>query len=199
VSIISGPNTAISALKSSVIGNCFRIVSDGFPFMKKKIDRLKVRELYDKGKQVTEIANKLGVSKGAISKVLKQMGLAVAKVAVIEAPKYEKKQDAATEHLLFLADKARKELEWIERTVPPKNDADYRAWQDQKLKFAAEMRKLITAMADIGYKLYQAKETSEILQIILEEIGHESQDCQKRIYARIRGKRDIRFPVDLNC
>ena len=75
-----------------------------------------------------------------------------AKAAVEAAPKYVERKDAATEHLLFLADKAKAELEWIEQSVPPKTDADYREWQDQKLKFAAEMRKLISAMADIGYK-----------------------------------------------
>ena len=40
---------------------------------------------------------------------------------------------------------------------------DYRAWQDQKLKFAAEMRKLISAISDIGYRLFQVDETTEIL------------------------------------
>lgn len=166
--------------------------------MKQKIDRLKVKELHDKGMQVTEIANKLGVTKGAISKILKAMGVAIAKTTVVKARKYEKKQDAATDHLLFLANKARQELEWIEEEVPPKTDADYRAWQDQKLKFAAEMRKLISAIADIGYKLFQNKETSEVLRIIDEEIGNESKECQRRIRERLRQRRDVRFPMHLH-
>jgi hypothetical protein len=162
------------------------------------IDRLEVKELFDKGNGVTEIANKLGCVKGTISKILKEMGLRVATAAVAAAPKYEKKKDVATEHLLFLADKAKKELEWIEKEVKPKTDADYREWQDQKLKFAAEMRKLISAIADIGYKLFQVSEISEILRIIDEEIGNESEECQQRIRDRLQSRRDIRFPVDLD-
>ncbi|MFC1891860.1 hypothetical protein ACFLZT_05650, partial [Thermodesulfobacteriota bacterium] len=86
----------------------------------------------------------------------------------------------------------------IEKEVPPKTDADYRDWQNQKLKFAAEMRKLISGMADISYKLYQANEISEILRIIDEEIGCESEECQKRIRDRLQSRQNIRFPADLN-
>lgn len=162
------------------------------------IDYAKVRELRDSGWKLQQIAEELGSTKGAISKVLKKMGKEVAKAAVTAAPKYHRKKDAATEHLLFLADKARSELEWIENTVPPKADSDYRQWQDQKLKFGAEMRKLISAMADIGYKLFQAEEISEILAIMDEEIGRENVECQKRIRERILQRRSLRFPNTQN-
>ena len=165
---------------------------------KQTIDRQEVRELYDKGLGVVQIADKLGISKGSVSKILKQMGIQVTRVAIEAAPKYVSKQETATDHLLYLTNKARAELEWIETSVPPKNEPDYRAWQDQKLKFAAEMRKLISAMADIGYKLFQANEVNEILKIIDEEIGNESIECQSRIRQRLQRRRDIRFPVEFD-
>ena len=164
----------------------------------KTIDRIKVKNLYDKGLKVTEIANELGCGKGTISKIIKKMELAVAKAAVPEAPKYVEKKDEATEHLMFLANKARGELEWIEKSVPPKTDSEYREWQNQKLKFAAEMRKLLSAVADIGYKLFQANEVAEIVRIINEEIGNESKECQYRIRERLERRRDIRFPSIVN-
>jgi IS30 family transposase len=163
-----------------------------------KIDYVKVKELHDSGMKGIDIAKKFGVTKGTISKALKKMGHESAKAAVVAAPKYEKRRDAATKHLLYLADKAKIELDWIEKTVPPINDADYREWQNQKLKFAAEMRKLISAMADIGYKLFQVEEVNEVIRIIDEEIGHESESCQKRIRERIQQRRNIRFPSAIN-
>ena len=159
-----------------------------------KIDRIKVKELHDKDIKPVDIANKLGCTKSCVSKILKEMGLEVTKAAVSKAPKYEQRRDAATKHLLYLADKARAEIDWIEKTVPPKNDEDYREWQNQKLKFAAELRKLISAMADIGYKLFQVEEVNEVIRIIDEEIGRESGECQKRIRERIQRRRNIRFP-----
>ena len=165
---------------------------------KKIIDRLKVKGLFDEGKRVVDIASELACTKGCVSKILREMNLEVTKAAVSKAPKYEQRKDAATEHLLYLADKARTELDWIEDTVPPKNDSEYRQWQDQKLKFAAEMRKLISAMADIGYKLFQASEMLAILKIIDEEIGNESPECQRRIREKLQHRRNIRFPVDFD-
>lgn len=165
-----------------------------------KTDISKLKRLHSKGMTVTAIARELGVDKSTVSKQLKKLNLAVATIATQGkvAAKFVEKNDAATEHLLFLADKARSELEWIEETVPPENTGEYRAWQDQKLKFAAEMRKLINAMADIGYKLFHTNEVKEILSIMDEEIGRESKECQKRIHDRIARRRAIRFPFVCN-
>ena len=165
---------------------------------KQLINRLVVRELYDTGESVTGIAKQLGCGKGSVSKILKSMGINVVKAAIGAAPMYVERKDLATEHLAYLVSKARGELEWIEESVPPKTDADYRAWQDQKLKFAAEMRKLIGAIADIGYKLFQATEVAETLRIIDEEIGNESEECQQRIRERLKLRRDIRFPTEFD-
>jgi DNA primase len=159
-----------------------------------KLDYLKIRELSDEGVSVTKIAEQMNTTRGAISKVLKKMGRQVTAAAVEAAPKHHDNKNAATEHLFFLCDKARNELEWIEDTVEPSTTEDYRAWQDQKLKFAAEMRKLITAISDIGYRLFMAEEVAEILQIFDEELGLESPECQKRVRERIERRRAIRFP-----
>lgn len=163
-----------------------------------RIDRAVVKEMYDEGAGPTAIAKELGCSKGWISKLLKEMGLEVLKASVAHAPKYADRRDAAAEHLMELARRAKYELDWIEESVPPSTDAEYRDWQNQKLKFAAEMRKLISTMADIGYKLFQASEVAEVIKIIDEEIGHESPGCQQRIRERLQARRDLRFPVQLD-
>jgi DNA-binding transcriptional regulator GbsR (MarR family) len=166
--------------------------------VKQKTDISKLRNLHEKGLGVTEMAKQLGVSKGTASKQLKKLNLTVVKQRVQGAKKIADKKEEVTDHLMFLADKAKSELDWIEKTVPPKDDADYREWQNQKLKFAAEMRKLISAVTDIGYKLFQTSELIEILRIIDEEIGNESEECQQRIRDRLKSRRDIRFPLNLN-
>ena len=160
----------------------------------RSIDRLRVRELHDQGKSVSDIAKEMGCGKGAISKILKTMGLCIVKSAAEEAPRYVEKKNIALENLNYLMDKAKQELEWIEDTVPSKNDAEYRAWQDQKLKFCAELRKLIAAIGDIGFKLFHAQSMSEVIEEILDEIAEESPDCRRRILARIDRRRKMRCP-----
>jgi predicted transcriptional regulator len=49
---------------------------------RQSIDRLKVRELHDKGLNTVEIAKECGATKSAISKVLRQMGREVTTAAV---------------------------------------------------------------------------------------------------------------------
>jgi len=41
----------------------------------KTIDRIKVKELFDEGNKVVEIASELGCGKGTISKILKELAL----------------------------------------------------------------------------------------------------------------------------
>ena len=165
---------------------------------KQVISRIKVRELYDGGESVTEIAAELGCGKGTVSKILKEMNINILKAAMVEAPKYVAAKDSATETLSYLINKAKDELEWIERSVVPKTDAEYRCWEDQKLKFGGEMRKLISTVADIGYRLFQLNEIAEILREIDEEIGNESPECQARIRKRLERRRNIRFPVEFD-
>jgi len=169
-----------------------------------KTDIAKLKALHKEGMGVTDMARELGVNKGTVSRQLKKLGLAVAAVTVRRtaenaartqaAEEHYKEESAAIQHLLFLADKARNELEWIERTVPPEATREYREWMAAKLSWAAEMRKLIDAMSDAGYRLFHSREMKEILGIILDEIGNESRECQRRIYQRIERRRNIKFP-----
>jgi predicted transcriptional regulator len=159
-----------------------------------RLDYLKIQEMADEGITLSKIADAMHTTRGAVSKVLKKMGRQVAAAAVEAAPKHHDNKNAATEHLFYLCNRAKSELEWIEAEVVPAKTEDYRAWQDQKLKFAAEMRKLISAISDIGYRLFMSEEVSEILQIFDEELGLESPECQKRVRERIERRRAIRFP-----
>ena len=161
------------------------------------IDKLLVKDLCNQGFGVVEIARKLEVTKGAISRILKKLDIEVSKHIVKDVKKYIDKQDVISHNLQYLADKAKSELAFIDLEVPKENSPDYRLWQDQKLKFQAEMRKLINSLVDIQYKFFQVKEVKDIIAMILEEIGFESPECQRRIFDRLERKRNIRLPIDL--
>lgn len=165
---------------------------------KARVDRLTVWEMQDKGIKDVDIAKQLQTSKGTISKIRREREGEVTTAAVQAAPVYVEKQDTATNHLLFLVEKMKGELDWLEKKVPRKKDPEYRAWQAQKIAFSGEVRKLITALGDIGYKLFQANEVAEIFRIIDEEIGYESPECQARIRERIQRRRNLRFPGGTN-
>lgn len=162
----------------------------------RQIDRDKVLELNDRGFGCSAIARELGCSKGSVSKILKALGVEVVKANVQVATRYVEKKNTAADHLEHLANKLRDELDWIEETVPPDNTKEYRDWQDQKIKFAAEMRKLIRSMGDIAAKIFQAQHVEEVLAIVIEEVGVESPAARRRIVERLKTQRDIQFTLE---
>ena len=163
---------------------------------KPRINRTELKDLLDQGKNQAEAARIFGVSEAAVSKAVRRFNLAVAQdVATKHAQQLVTKRESAMDQLMSLIDRCEGELQWIESTVPPANDAGYITWQDQKIKHTAEIRKLIGLMADIRTKLYHNEKVERVLLTILEEIRNESQECQKRIAVRLR-QSDIHLKLD---
>lgn len=154
---------------------------------KPKIDRIQLNEYLNEGKTQAEVSRILGVSGAAICKAVRRFNLTVAKdVATKQAEELEGKKRTAMDRLMSLVGKCEKELEWIEQSHPPSENADYQTWQDQKIKHAAEIRKLISAMADIRTKIYHVESVEKALAVMYEEIGRESIEAQKRIRDRLQ-------------
>jgi transposase len=162
-----------------------------------KINPQVLDQLITEGKSTSEIAAHFGCTPSAVSQAKRKLGVAVAceATALKHAPALVEKKQTAMDRLLSLADKCREELNWIEQEVPPSKDDEYRQWQDTKIKHVAEIRKLITAMADIRVKIYHTETVEKGLRVMFEEIGNESQECQKRIRDRLR-KSSIYLELD---
>jgi len=152
-----------------------------------KIDRIQLNQYLNAGKSQAEIARIFNVSEAAISKAVRRFNLKVAKdVATRQASDLEEKKKTAMDRLMDLVGKCENELEWIEQSHPPSENADYQTWQDQKIKHTAEIRKLISAMADIRTKIYHVESVEKALAIMYKEIGKESIETQKRIRDRLQ-------------
>jgi hypothetical protein len=111
------------------------------------------------------------------------------------APVIVKNANDAKAQLSLLIVRATEELEWIKNYVPQSANENYRAWQEVTIKHMAEIRKLISSMSDIEYKLNHVDNVQKALLIMYEEIGHESRECQKRIRDRLE-KASILFHMD---
>jgi len=155
--------------------------------MTPKIDRIQLNEYLNEGKSQAEIARIFSVSEAAISKAVRRFNLTVAQdVATKQASDLEKKKKTAMDRLMDLVGKCENELGWIEEIHPPSNDSEYQTWQDQKIKHVAEIRKLISSMADIRVKIYHVESVEKALSIMYEEIGRESVEVQKKIRNRLQ-------------
>lgn len=111
------------------------------------------------------------------------------------APLIVKNAEDAKAQLSVLITRAGEELGWISEFVPQIANEDYRAWQELSIKHMAEIRKLISAMVDVEYKLNHIDNVQKALLIMYQEIAYESRECQKRIKDRLE-KASILFHLD---
>jgi hypothetical protein len=171
-----------------------------------KIDPVKLNELLSQGKKTKEMAEIFNCSPGAVSQAKRRLGVAVVKATAEKkigrrdastkaAPVIIQNADDAKRHISELITRCNDELEWIQDSVEQTTDGDYRAWQETALKHVAEARKLISALADIEYKLHHVGVVEKALLIMFEEIGNESKECQKRIRDQLE-KSSILFFMD---
>jgi hypothetical protein len=164
-----------------MIGNVSIRVSEGFLSMRKTISLIKLERLVREGNGVSEIARKLGVTKGAVSKKLKSLKVAVAKdVALRSAPK--------------IVDNGLDAMAELE-TATAQNR---RGLQDQKLNHVAEIRKQLTLLLDIAQVLYNLDEVKAFQELVVEEIGNATPEIRHRILQRLNEKRLIRSSLQLD-
>jgi hypothetical protein len=162
---------------------------------RKPVDCDAVARLHSEGLKVVEIAERLGVHKGTVSKTLKRMDRDVTRCVMPAAVEQYEKKVQVQEHLLFFLTDYMTEFRRLNDEKPPSNADVFGEWLSQKLALGAESRKVVSTLSDICYRMFQAEEVAEILKIMDEEIGRESGECQTRIRDRIERRRAIRFPA----
>lgn len=181
-----------------------------------KVDPVELNRFLGEGKSTKDIAKHFGCTPGAVSQAKRRLGVAVVKASAERnhnsnqsattrkkplnasakaAPIIIKNADDAKRQLSALISRCNDELSWIQDSVEQESDSNYRSWQEIALKHVAEIRKLVSVIADIEYKLHHVDVVEKALLIMFEEIGSESKECQKRIRDRLE-RASILFCMD---
>jgi hypothetical protein len=162
-----------------------------------------------------EIAKRIGVSEGTISKNLKKLNLATAQdVTLSAAHKINNSKLDAMEQLTKVNSNANELLDlvmaWgrgdqkaiqvlesqrrkirIRGTEQDIEKFEFSDPRDLALKAMAEIRKQVALMLDIGKALYNIEEVSAFQKIVLEEIANEQPEIRERIFKRLRQRRNV--------
>jgi predicted transcriptional regulator len=145
---------------------------------KAQLDYAKIHQLRDSGWTMQQIADELGTTVGAVSKVCKKMGIEIAKGAVVEAPKYRRRVDRLQREFEKNLDKIREEIDFLESKAPSASKYDdFIRWRDQVLKCSAEIRKTLSAIADYQYKTHTVQDLLRLFEILLSKV---KEDCGTR-------------------
>jgi len=160
----------------------------------RKVDSKQILELHDAGLGVSEIARQLGLNKSTVSRYLKRMRINVVKQNLQLAREIGAEKRNLAEELTWHIDKLRADVTWMERTVPAKNTEEYREWLKAKRDHYGEMRRTAETIGNLAWKMFQAEQINEAIEIILEEVSRESRETAERILRRLETRRNIRFP-----
>ena len=163
---------------------------------KAKISLFQLERLVTEGNGVSEIARKLGVSKGAVSKRLKDLRIGIAKDVVLRsAPQIVDRQLNAMDQLKRVNGLINNELDYIEKNIETATGEQRKEFQEQRLKHVAEVRKQLGLLLDIAQALYNAEEVAAFQQSVLEEIGHAAPEVRDRILQRLNERQAIRSTI----
>lgn len=153
---------------------------------RRKISYIQLEQLVSQGYGVSQIAQKIGVSKGTVSKALKKLNVAITKdIALRSAGQITDEKLDAMAQLRNINQLINDELNHIEKNIKTATERKRKELQDQKLKHVAEIRKQLSLLLEIAKTLYNAEEVANFQKTVLEVIGSVSPSVRNEIERRL--------------
>jgi len=164
--------------------------------MVKRINIESVRRLAETGLGCTAIAERLGCSKGAISKVLKKHRIAVAQDMVMAsaARMVDKKIDALAQ-LHDINARLQEEVAFMRdhmRSLKPQERKD---WEREYVAAMSEVRKQLNLVLEIGRTLYNIEEVERFQNVVMEVLNEADPELRAEVVRRLRSRRSLRRAV----
>jgi predicted transcriptional regulator len=177
---------------------------------KPKFSDTKLKQLVNYGLNCTQIAKRLGVTKGAVSQRLKALNLAASKeVALVRAADVVRKELNTVAQLQKINDHANELLDLLMLCVNGDEIAKQEALsklgplgpgsKDPKelaLKCMQEIRSQLKLQLDIFQALYDVQAVAEFQRSVLEEIKSVEPEVKNRILQRLKDARALRSIVE---
>ena len=179
----------------------------------KKISNLELQRLLEQGFHVSEIARKLKVTPGCISKRLKALKAGVAQnINLHRAGELVEKKVNAIEQLQRINDHANELLDRAMQVIrgevspdseaaEPSQDTPLPAMeqpQDIALKAMKEIRGQLKLQLEIFQALYDMTAVAEFQKEVLEAIGDVAPEIRTRIIGNLQKRRIIRSTLELD-
>ena len=188
----------------------------------KKISNIELEQLVREGNGVSAIARKLGVTKGAVSKRLKALNVAITKNVTLHHAgeivdrkldaigQLQKINDNANELLDLLMrwnrgdEAALQILESQVRKVKVRGSEEelteykFKDPRELALKAMAEIRGQLALQLDIFKSLYDMAAVAEFQKEVLEAIGDASQEIRDEILNNLQKRRAIRSTLEFH-
>ncbi len=152
--------------------------------MPRKIDHVKLQRLLEQGLNQVEIARELGVVKSSVCKAIKRLNLSVAKAVTASeaAPVIVENKIDIMQQIRGINEKMQRHIDRIDMEVAQEEGTKDRIQlRDQLIKYAAEIRKQMSALLDVAKTLYNAEEVQAFQEIVLKAIEEADPATKEKI------------------
>jgi transposase len=165
----------------------------------KKISIIQLEQLVREGNGVSQIAKKLNVTKGAVSKALKRLNVAISKdVTLRSAPQMVEKRIDAMSQLININNLINSELDYIEDSIQTASAKERKELQDQKLKHVSEVRKQLGLLLNIAQTFYSLDEVKHFQEVVIKAIGSVSSELRKKIIDALHQESAIKSTIEFS-
>jgi AcrR family transcriptional regulator len=166
---------------------------------KTKISNIELEQLVRQGLGVSEIARKVGVSKGTVSSRLKALKVAINQRVVLHdaGEIVERKLDAVAQ-LEKINQAINVELDRIQEDLKEAKGDGRLALQMIQIKHSEEVRKQLALQLEIFKALYDMAAVAEFQKEVLTAIGEASPDVRDKIIHNLQKARAIRSTLEFN-
>jgi len=179
----------------------------------RKVTDFQLERLVREGNGVSEIARILKVSKGTVSRRLKQLNLGIAKnITLHHAGEIVKREIDAAGQLLKINDHANELLDLLMVCINGEDEAAKKEAlaklgpvgpgskdpKEMALKCMQEIRSQLKLQLEIFQTLFDVKAVAEFQREVLEAIADASLEMRDRIIRNLKEKSAIRSTLDLH-
>jgi len=178
----------------------------------RKFSDIELEQLVREGNGVSQIARLLGVSKGTVSKRLKQLNVGITKnITLHHAGEIVKKEINAAEQLLKINRTANELLDLLMACVNGDEKTKQKAMEkvapllgpksgplDAAVKIKAEIRQQLKLQLEIFQALYDMQAVAEFQKEVLEAIGEADLETRDRIIRNLQKRSAIRSTLEFH-
>jgi hypothetical protein len=168
----------------------------------KKISNVELQRMVEQGLHVSEIARKLKVTPGCVSKRLKALKVGVAQnINLHRAGELVEKKVNAIEQLQRINDHANELLDRAMQVIRGEAIPDPQAMeppQDIALKAMKEIRGQLKLQLEIFQALYDMTAVAEFQKEVLDAIGQAAPEVRREIVDNLQKRRIIRSTLELS-
>lgn len=155
----------------------------------RKVDLIALETLLHSGHSMSEVARRMQVNKGTISRAAARLRATSKEIRLPDAGGVGS-SILNSERLTKIMTAVENQLAGIQKAIDESSGEEKRRWLKIQVEHSREIRQQLALLKEISIALHGAGEIEAFRQIVLQTIGECSEETRAKILGRLRARRD---------